>query len=53
MSDEDLEVLVTLDDPWYGPDEDIFHHLQSDTGSLGGRASNEFSFSRTPGGLPQ
>jgi len=29
MSDEDLEVLVTLDDPWYGPDEDIFH-LQPD-----------------------
>lgn len=28
MSDEDLEVLVTLDDPWYGPEEDIFHHLQ-------------------------
>lgn len=26
MSDEDLEVLITLDDPWYGPDEDIFHH---------------------------
>jgi hypothetical protein len=25
MSDEDLEVLVTLDDPWYGPDEDTFH----------------------------
>jgi len=31
MSDEDLEVLVTLDDPWYGPDEDIFHHLQPDS----------------------
>jgi len=28
MSDEDLEVLITLDDPWYGPDEDIFHRLQ-------------------------
>jgi len=25
MSEEDLEVLITLDDPWYGPDEDIFH----------------------------
>ena len=25
MSDEELEVLITLDDPWYGPDEDIFH----------------------------
>lgn len=31
MSDEDLEVLVTLDYPWYGPDEDTFHHLQPDT----------------------
>jgi hypothetical protein len=30
MSDEDLEVLITLDDPWYGPDEDMFHHLQPD-----------------------
>lgn len=31
MSEEELEVLVTLDDPWYGPDEDRFHHLQPDT----------------------
>lgn len=31
MSDEHLEVLITLDDPPYGPDEDIFHHLQPDT----------------------
>jgi len=30
MSDEDLEVLITLDDPWYGPDEDRFHHLQQE-----------------------
>jgi hypothetical protein len=30
MSDEDLEVLVTLDDPWYGPDEDTFHRRQED-----------------------
>ena len=28
MSDEELEVMITIDDPWYGPDEDIFHHLQ-------------------------
>ena len=28
MSDEDLEVLITLDDPWYGPDEDIFHQQE-------------------------
>ena len=33
MSDEDLEVLITLDDPWYRPDEDIFHQLQPDAGS--------------------
>jgi len=32
MSEEDLEVLITLDDPWYGPDEDTFHHPQPDTG---------------------
>jgi hypothetical protein len=31
MSDEELEVLITLDDPWYGPDEDTFHHLQPGT----------------------
>ena len=30
MSEEELEVLVTIDDPWYGPDEDTFH-LQPDT----------------------
>ena len=30
MSDDELEVLITLDDPWYGPDEDTFH-LQPDT----------------------
>jgi hypothetical protein len=33
MSDEELEVLITIDDPWYGPDEDTFHHLQADTES--------------------
>jgi hypothetical protein len=32
MSNEELEVLITLDDPWYGPDEDTFHHLQSEVG---------------------
>ena len=31
MNDEELEVLITLDDPWYGPDEDRFH-LQADSG---------------------
>jgi hypothetical protein len=34
MSDEDLEVLLTLDDPWYGPDEDTFHHRQPDSEGL-------------------
>ena len=41
MSEEDLEVLVTLDDPWYGPDEDTFHHLQAKTVSnRGGPLTN-------------
>ena len=31
MSEQDLEVLITLDDPWYGPDEDTFHHLQDNS----------------------
>lgn len=29
MNDEDLELLITLDDPEGAPEEDIFHHLQS------------------------
>lgn len=31
MSEQDLEILITLDDPWYGPEEDTFHRLQSAT----------------------
>jgi hypothetical protein len=31
MSDDELEVLITLDDPWYGPEEDTFHQLQTDS----------------------
>jgi len=27
MSEEDLELLVTLDDPEGAPEEDRFHHL--------------------------
>jgi len=27
MSEEDLELLVTLDDPEGAPEEDSFHHL--------------------------
>ena len=30
MSDTDLELLVTLDHPPYGPDEDSFDHHQSE-----------------------
>lgn len=30
MSDEDLEVLVTLDDSPYAPDEDTFDHQHND-----------------------
>jgi hypothetical protein len=26
MSDEDLELLITLDDPEGAPEEDTFHH---------------------------
>ena len=34
MSDTDLELLLTLDDPPYGPDEDRFdHHQNEDVGS--------------------
>jgi hypothetical protein len=29
MSEHDLELLITLDDPVEAPPEDIFHHLQS------------------------
>jgi hypothetical protein len=34
MSEEDLELLVTLDDPWYGPDEDVFHGHESESTTL-------------------
>ena len=30
MSEVDLELLITLDDPPYAPDEDRFDHHQSD-----------------------
>lgn len=29
MSEEDLELLITLDDPEVAPEEDTFHHLQT------------------------
>ena len=25
MSEEELEILITLDYPWYAPDDDVFH----------------------------
>jgi len=31
MKDEELEVFVTLDDPEYGPQEDIFDHRHGTT----------------------
>ena len=30
MSEEDLELLITLDDPGDGPEEDTFNHLQAE-----------------------
>ena len=29
MSEHDLELLITLDDPEGAPEEDTFHHLQT------------------------
>ena len=29
MSEEDLELLITLDDPGETPEDDIFNHLQA------------------------
>ena len=40
MSEEDLELLITLDDPEGAPEDDTFNHLQikniSSTGSVSG-----------------
>jgi hypothetical protein len=30
MSDEDLELLITLDDPEGAPEEDMFNHLPAE-----------------------
>lgn len=30
MSEEDLELLITLDDPVEAPEEDIFDHLHAE-----------------------
>jgi hypothetical protein len=29
MSEDELEVLITLDDPEFGPEEDTFNHQQT------------------------
>jgi hypothetical protein len=39
MKDEDLELLITLDYPWYAPDEDTFHHLQQAVTSWPGQSA--------------
>ena len=36
MKDEELEVLVTIDDPEYGPEEDIFDHQHGATATPSG-----------------
>ena len=30
MREEDLELLITLDDPWDAQEEDTFNHLQAE-----------------------
>ncbi|HYK20740.1 MAG TPA: hypothetical protein VEV42_08400 [Pyrinomonadaceae bacterium] len=30
MSEEDLELLITLDDPEGAPEEDTFHHVSAE-----------------------
>jgi hypothetical protein len=29
MSEEELQLLITMDDPEFGPEEDTFHHQQA------------------------
>ena len=44
MSEEDLELLITLDDPEGAPEEDTFHHVPAGTDVGSGwvsRSSNE------------
>ena len=64
MSEEDLELLITLDDPEGAPEEDTFHHLPTENNveyrSLAAQPMNsivaqgnsdEFGSSRALGGL--
>lgn len=44
MSQEDLEVLITLDDPEGAPEEDTFHHVPAENDAecgLGKPLANE------------
>jgi|GEM_PF-1400593 len=45
MSEEDLELLITLDDPEGAPEEDIFNHLPTENAleylRQGGSRTNE------------
>jgi len=44
MSEEDLELLITLDDPEGAPEEDTFHHLATENNVeywLVSRSTNE------------
>ena len=41
MSEEDLELLVTLDDPEGAPEEDHFHHLPGERSGPHRRAVHE------------
>ena len=65
MSEEDLELLITLDDPEGAPEEDTFHHLPAENNveywlrkpldqrieAVAHGDSDEFGFSRASGGL--
>ena len=64
MSEEDLELLITLDDPEGAPDEDTFHHQPAENNVEHGSVSrstneyfvaagdsDEFGSSRASGGL--
>ena len=47
MSEEDLELLITLDDPEGAPEEDTFHHLPAENSV----EYVEFGLPRASGGL--
>lgn len=65
MSEEDLELLITLDDPEGAPEEDTFHYPPTENNvecrlgkpldqrieAFAQGDSDEFDFSRASGGL--